>query len=107
MNQSVNRRSQPLSTAELSDQSQHLYASTEILVTVRLFPHPASAILRFMARQPPKPPTARVSDWGATGCLGATRRFLTSAQNAEVRRKRADLDAKLRQMMVAERDRRR
>ena len=54
-----------------------------------------------------KPPTARVCGWGATGYLGASRRFLTSAQDAEVRRKRADLDAKLRQLTSAERDRRR
>jgi hypothetical protein len=60
-----------------------------------------------MARQPPKPPTVRVSDWGATGCLGSTRRFLTSAQQAQVRLKRTELDAKVRQMMAAERDRRR
>jgi len=60
-----------------------------------------------MAKQPTKPPTVRVSGWGATGYLGATRRFLTSAQQAEMRRKRADLDAKLRQMSMAERDRRR
>jgi hypothetical protein len=58
-----------------------------------------------MARQPPKPPIVRVSDWGATGCLGATRRFLTSAQQAQMRRKRADVDAKLRQMTMAGRER--
>jgi hypothetical protein len=57
--------------------------------------------------QPLKRPTVRVSDWGATGCIGVTQRFLTSAQNAEVRRKRAGLDEKLRQMTMAERDRRR
>jgi len=60
-----------------------------------------------MAMQPPKPPTVRVSGWGATGSLNANQRLLTSAQRAEVRRKRADLDAKLRQLTVAERDRRR
>jgi len=60
-----------------------------------------------MAKQPTKPPTVRVSDWGATGYLGATCRFLTSAQQAEMRRKQADLNAKLRQLSMAERDRRR
>lgn len=60
-----------------------------------------------MAKQPPKPPTARVSGWGATGYVGASRRFLTSEQQAEARRKRADMYEKLRQMAAAERDRRR
>lgn len=60
-----------------------------------------------MARQPPKPPTIRVSGWGATGYLDGSRRFLTSEEQAEMRRKRADVDAKLRQMRMAERERRR
>jgi hypothetical protein len=59
-----------------------------------------------MATQPPKPPAARVSSWGATGRLDGKRRFLTKAQFAEMRRKRADLDAKLWQLTLAERDRR-
>ena len=44
---------------------------------------------------------------GATGDPNSARRFLTSAQYAEMRRKRADLDAKLKQMTAAERGRRR
>jgi hypothetical protein len=60
-----------------------------------------------MPTQLPKPPIVRVSEWGATGYHGASRRLLTSAQQAEMRRKRADVDAKLRQMTMAERDRRR
>jgi hypothetical protein len=60
-----------------------------------------------MVRQPPKPPTVRLSDWGASSYHGAGRRLLTSAQQAEMRRKRADVDAKLRQMRMAERERRR
>jgi hypothetical protein len=62
---------------------------------------------RFMVRQPPKPLTAHASDWGATGSHDTRPRILTGAQYAEKRRKRADLDAKLRQLTSAERDRRR
>ena len=62
---------------------------------------------RPMAKQPPKPPTSRLSVWSATGGPNGAPRFLTSAQYAEIRRKRADLDAKLRQMTWAERGRRR
>ena len=51
-----------------------------------------------MARQPPKPLAARVSGWGATGILNGSRPLLTSAQYAEMRRKRADVDAKLKQL---------
>jgi len=58
-----------------------------------------------MARQLPKPPTPRLSVWGATGDPNSARRFLTSAQYAEMRRKRADLDVKLKQMTAAERGR--
>ena len=61
-----------------------------------------------MAERSPKPPTAPIiSGWGATGSPDGRRRFLTSAQCAEMRRKRADMDAKLRQMTAAESDRRR
>jgi len=60
-----------------------------------------------MARQSPKPPAARLSDWGATGGSIGKRRLLTSAQFAEMRRKLADVDAKLRQLSAAERGRRR
>jgi hypothetical protein len=60
-----------------------------------------------MARQPPKPPASRVSGWGGTGYPNGSRPLLTSAQYAEMRRKRADVDAKLKQMTAAERDRRR
>jgi hypothetical protein len=60
-----------------------------------------------MARQSPKPPVARLSDWGATGSSIGKRRLLTSTQFAEMRRKLADVDAKLRQLSAAERGRRR
>jgi hypothetical protein len=55
----------------------------------------------------PTPPAPRLRVWGATGDPNGRRRTLTSAQFSEIRRKRADLDAKLRQMTAAERDRRR
>ena len=58
-------------------------------------------------KQPPKPPAAQVSDWGATGNPIGKRRLLTRSQFAELRRKLADVDAKLRQMTAAERQRRR
>jgi len=61
--------------------------------------------LRFMARKSTKPPAARVSDWGATGNSIGTRRLLTRSQFAEMRRKLADVDAKLRQLSAAERRR--
>ena len=60
-----------------------------------------------MAKHSLKPPAARVSGWGATGSPNGSRSLLTSAQYAEMRRKRVDLEAKLRQMTAAERDRRR
>jgi hypothetical protein len=60
-----------------------------------------------MNRQSPKPPAIRLNGWGATGYINLGRRFLTSAQCVEIRRKRADLDAKLWQMTAAERERRR
>lgn len=60
-----------------------------------------------MARQTSKPPTARVSGWGAMGSPEGKSRCLTKARFAEVRRKRAEVDAKLRQMTAAERERRR
>ena len=60
-----------------------------------------------MIGQPPKPPAARVSGWGSTGSPDGKRRLLSRAQYAEIRRKRADLYVKLRQMTAAERDRRR
>jgi hypothetical protein len=60
-----------------------------------------------MARQLPKPPAARVFGWGATGSPNGSRPLLTIAQYAEMRRKRVDLEAKLRQMTTAERERRR
>jgi hypothetical protein len=59
-----------------------------------------------MARQTSKPPTARVSGLGATGSPESKGRFLSKTQFAELRRKRADVHAKLRQMLYAERDRR-
>lgn len=55
-----------------------------------------------MTKQSPKPPIVRASGWGATGSSDGKRRFLTSEQFAEIRRKRADLYAKLRQMTAAE-----
>jgi hypothetical protein len=48
-----------------------------------------------------------ISGWGATGSPDGRRRPLSSVQWAEIRRKRADMYAKLRQMTAAERDRRR
>jgi hypothetical protein len=66
-----------------------------------------SCYLRFMGKQSPKPPAARVFGWGATGSPDGKRRFLTSAECAEIRRKRADLNAKLWQTTAAERERRR
>jgi hypothetical protein len=58
-----------------------------------------------MAKQSPKPPAARLSDWSATGNSIGKRRLLTSPQYAELRRKLADLDAKLRQLGATERGR--
>jgi hypothetical protein len=61
-----------------------------------------SKVPRYFADRP------RVSRFGgATGSPNGSRLLLTSAQFSEVRRKRADLDAKLRQMTSAERERRR
>ena len=59
-----------------------------------------------MARQPPKPPTARISGWGGMGYPDGSRR-LTRAQLRGMRRQLTDLDAKLWQMTTAERERRR
>jgi hypothetical protein len=58
-------------------------------------------------KKSPKPPPTRVSDRGATGSTIGKRRLLTRAQFAEMRRKLADVDAKLRQLSAAERGRRR
>jgi hypothetical protein len=60
-----------------------------------------------MGRQPPKPPTARISGWGGTGYPNGSRPLLTGAQLRGMRRQLTDLDAKLRQMTAAERERRR
>ena len=60
-----------------------------------------------MGAQSPKPPSTHISGWGATGSPDGRRRLLTSAQFTEMRRKRADLNAKVRQMKAAERERRR
>ena len=59
-----------------------------------------------MARQSPKPPNAHSSVW-AVGSLAPKHRLLTKAQFAEMRRKQADLEAKLQQMTAAGRERRR
>jgi hypothetical protein len=59
-----------------------------------------------MAWQSPKPPNTRINSWGV-GNLGAKSRLLTSAQFRGMRRQLSDLDAKLRQMAAAERERRR
>ena len=61
--------------------------------------------LGFMARKSTKPPAARVSDWGVTGNYIGKRRLLTRSQFAEMRRKLADVDAKLRELSAAERRR--
>jgi hypothetical protein len=60
-----------------------------------------------MAKQSPKPPAIRLSVWGAAGDPNSPRRFLTDAQYAVIRRKRAELNAKLWQMTTTERERRR
>jgi len=57
-----------------------------------------------MARHSPKPPSPRIS-WSADS-LAFKPRLLTSAQFAVARRKRADLDEKMRQLRYAERERR-
>ena len=59
-----------------------------------------------MAKQSPKPPVARLSDSGATGGSIGKRRLLTRAQYAELRRKLADVDDKLRQLSAGEHGRR-
>ena len=79
----------------------------EITLACGFSVQPALCYLRSMARQTSKPPTARVSSWSAMGSPEGQRRFLTKAQFAELRRKRADVYAKLRQMTEAERERRR
>ena len=58
-----------------------------------------------MARQLPKPPSPHIG-WSANS-LAFKGRLLTKAQFAEARRKRADLNEKLRQLTVCERERRR
>jgi hypothetical protein len=60
-----------------------------------------------MAKQSPKPPAARLNRGGATGRPYGGRRFLTSAQWRGMRLQLSDLDAKLRQLSSAERERRR
>jgi hypothetical protein len=60
-----------------------------------------------MARQLPKPPAARLNGWSGTGHPYGGRRFLTGAQLRVMRLQLSDLDAKLRQMTSAERERRR
>jgi hypothetical protein len=60
-----------------------------------------------MARQLPKPPAARLKGWGGTGHPYGERRFLTGAQLRVIRLQLSDLEAKLRQMTSAERERRR
>jgi len=66
-----------------------------------------AVLFKSMIKQSSKPPAARVSGWGATGSSDSSRPLLTSKHFAEIRRKRADLYEKLRQMTVAERERRR
>jgi hypothetical protein len=56
-----------------------------------------------MAKQPPKPPAARLNGWSETGQPLGERRLLTSTELAETRRKLAEVDAKLREMTAAER----
>jgi len=57
-----------------------------------------------MAHHLPKPPSHRIS-WSADS-LAFKPRLLTSTQYAVMRRKRADLYEKLRQLRYAERERR-
>jgi hypothetical protein len=54
-----------------------------------------------MAKQPPKPPAARLNGWSETGQPLGGRRLLTSTELAETRRKLAEVDAKLREMAAA------
>ena len=61
-------------------------------------------LLGYMDRQSPKPPSPRI--WSADS-LAFKARLLAKAEFAEARRKRADLNEKLRQLSLAERDRRR
>ena len=57
-----------------------------------------------MAEQSSKPPTARINSWGADS-LQPKARWLKASQRRASRRQFSDLDAKLRQMTVAELDR--
>ena len=60
-----------------------------------------------MARQPRKPPAARLKTSGATGDLIGGPRFLTAVQRDELRRKLAKVEAELlRQKSQVERERR-
>jgi hypothetical protein len=57
-----------------------------------------------MARQASKPPTARINIWGANSLQPKTG-WLKASQMRALRRELTDLDAKLRQITAAERDR--
>jgi hypothetical protein len=59
-----------------------------------------------MARQPRKPPAARLNTSGGTRPLIGGPRFLTAVQRDEFRRKLAEVEAKLRQKGAVERERR-
>jgi hypothetical protein len=59
-----------------------------------------------MPKQSPKPTTSHIPGSGATRRLIGGHRFLTSAECTELRRKLIDVDAKLRQLTTAERNRR-
>jgi hypothetical protein len=61
-------------------------------------------LLGFMAMQSSKPPTARINSWGADSFQPKVR-WLKASQMRGLRRQLTDLDAKLRQMTAAERDR--
>jgi hypothetical protein len=61
-------------------------------------------LCRFMARQLPKPPSPRIT-WSADSFVFKPR-LLTKAQFAEARRKRIELNEKLRQLTASERERR-
>lgn len=60
-----------------------------------------------MATKLPKLPTGHVPSLGAALPFIGGPRLLTSVQRAELRSKLADVEAKLRQMTAAERNRRR
>ena len=60
-------------------------------------------LLGFMAKQPRKSPTARLNTSGAPGGLIGGPRFLTTVRREELRRKLAEVEAKLKSHVERER----